>query len=412
MDYPKFTKEMKTTHTILLPTVSPVHMKFVVAAFKQHGYNIVLLENSGSKVMEQGLKYVHNDTCYPALLIIGQFLDALNSGEYDLDKVALVLTQTGGGCRASNYIHLLRKALQNAGFGNVPVASLNFSGLEKDTGIEGTLNFAHKLMSAVYYGDLLQALKNQTIPYEITAGETDTMLNYWTDKICEKLANNEWYSNADLKNNFNLIAKDFAQIKKDSTTKVKVGIVGEIYVKYSPIGNNDLEEFLISQDCEVNLPGLIGFLQYIIQNTIETVDIYGGSMLSKGIAQCLLQYIKGIEKAFIGSLKNNGYHAPLPFDELKECANGIISRGNKMGEGWLLTAEMVELVRSGYENIVCAQPFGCLPNHICGRGMIARIRDTYPIANITSIDYDPSATKVNQENRIKLMIAIAKERLS
>lgn len=412
MEYPKFTKEMKTTHTILLPTVSPIHMKFVEAAFRQQGYTMVLLENSGSKVLEQGLKYVHNDTCYPALLIIGQFIDALNSGEYDLDKVALVVTQTGGGCRASNYIHLLRKALQNAGFGNVPVASLNFSGLEKDTGIECTLNFGHKLMSAVYYGDLLQAVKNQIIPYETTAGESQIKLDYWTDTIYKKLLDNEWFSANELKNNFDLIAKDFAQIDKNVTPKVKVGIVGEIYVKYSPVGNNDLEEFLISQDCEVNLPGLIGFLQYIIQNTVETVNIYGGSMFSKGMAQCILQYIKSIEKAFLDSLTNNGYHAPLPFDELKECANGIISRGNKMGEGWLLTAEMVELVRSGYENVVCAQPFGCLPNHICGRGMISKIRNVYPNANITSIDYDPSATKVNQENRIKLMIAIAKERLS
>lgn len=402
---------MKATHTVLLPNIAPIHMKFIEATFRQQGYNAVLLQNSGSEMLELGLKYVHNDTCYPAMLIIGQFLHALKSGEFDTDKTALVLTQTGGGCRASNYIHLMRKALQNSGLGHVPVASLNFSGLEKDTGIEFTASLGQKMMASVFYADLLQALKGQTLPYEVVAGQTMAMFDKWMEKLYSKLLDNQGFGAKELKLNLDVIAKDFATIQREIIPKVKVGIVGEIYVKYSPIGNNNLEDFLISQGCEVNIPCMIAFLQYILYNTIETVNIYGGSFFEKGIAECMLKYISSIEKSSISALKLNGYHPYLPFDQLKECTSGIISRGNKMGEGWLLTAEMVELVKSGYANVVCAQPFGCLPNHICGKGMINPIQKLHPNANITSIDYDPSATKVNQENRIKLMIAIGKENL-
>ena len=207
------------------------------------------------------------------------------------------------------------------------------------------------------------------------------------------------------------IAADFAAIPVHRVPKVKVGVVGEIYVKYSPLGNNDLEKFLASQDCEVNLPGLMGFVQYCAYNPSETARLYGGSFLEKHISDVILKYIEGMESVMIKVLKDNGYHAPLPFRELTKLTNGIIGMGDKMGEGWLLTAEMIELVRAGYENIVCAQPFGCLPNHICGKGMINKIRELYPQANITPIDYDPSATRVNQENRIKLMLAVARERL-
>ena len=204
------------------------------------------------------------------------------------------------------------------------------------------------------------------------------------------------------------IAADFAAIPVHRVPKVKVGVVGEIYVKYSPLGNNDLEKFLASQDCEVNLPGLMGFVQYCAYNPSETARLYGGTFLEKHVSGWILKYIEGMESVMIQVLKDNGFHAPLPFRELVKLADGVISTGNKMGEGWLLTAEMIELVRAGYENIVCAQPFGCLPNHICGKGMINKIRELYPQANITPIDYDPSATRVNQENRIRLMLANAK----
>ena len=208
------------------------------------------------------------------------------------------------------------------------------------------------------------------------------------------------------------IAADFATIPVHRVPKVKVGVVGEIYVKYSPLGNNDLERFLTSQDCEVNLPGLMGFVQYCAYNPSQTARLYGGSLLERHVSDVILKYIERMESVMIQVLQDNGFHAPLPFRELVKLADGFISTGDKMGEGWLLTAEMIELVRAGYENIVCAQPFGCLPNHICGKGMINKIREVYPQANITPIDYDPSATRVNQENRIKLMLAVARERLA
>ena len=409
--YPRFTPDMKKTHKILIPNMAPVQFRLMAAIMEQAGYQCELLENCGSQVAELGLKYVHNDTCYPALLVIGQFLDALNSGKYDLDHTALIITQTGGGCRASNYIHLLRKALVKAGYGQIPVVSLNFSGLEKDSGFPLTLTMIRRLLSVIYYGDLLVTLRAQTEPYEINKGETEAMQEKWIGRLRELFLQDKGWHGREVKANMPKIAADFASIPVKRVPKIKVGVVGEIYVKYSPLGNNDLEKFLASQDCEVNIPGLMGFVQYCVYNFSETARLYGGNVLTLNASSLLLNIIGKTEKVMIDSLKANGYHAPMPFLELVKQADGVISTGTKMGEGWLLTAEMVELVRTGYENIVCAQPFGCLPNHICGKGVINRIRELYPTANITPIDYDPGATRVNQENRIKLMLAVALERM-
>ena len=409
--YPRFTPDMKKTHKILIPNMAPVQFRLMAAIMEQAGYQCELLENCGSQVAELGLKYVHNDTCYPALLVIGQFLDALNSGKYDLDHTALIITQTGGGCRASNYIHLLRKALVKAGYGQIPVVSLNFSGLEKDSGFPLTLTMIRRLLSVIYYGDLLVTLRAQTEPYEVNKGETEAMQEKWIGRLRELFLQDKGWHGREVKANMPKIAADFASIPVKRVEKIKVGVVGEIYVKYSPLGNNDLEKFLASQDCEVNIPGLMGFVQYCVYNFSETARLYGGNVLTLNASSLLLNIIGKTEKVMIDSLKANGYHAPMPFLELVKQADGVISTGTKMGEGWLLTAEMVELVRTGYENIVCAQPFGCLPNHICGKGVINRIRELYPTANITPIDYDPGATRVNQENRIKLMLAVARERM-
>ena len=409
--YPRFTPDMKKTHKILIPNMAPVQFRLMAAIMEQAGYQCELLENCGSQVAELGLKYVHNDTCYPALLVIGQFLDALGSGKYDLDHTALIITQTGGGCRASNYIHLLRKALVKAGYGQVPVVSLNFSGLEKDSGFPMTLTLIRKLLSVVYYGDLLVTLRAQTEPYEINKGEAEAMQEKWIKHLYALLLEDKGWHSRDVRANMPQMAADFASIPVKRVPKVKVGVVGEIYVKYSPLGNNDLEKFLASQDCEVNIPGLMGFVQYCVYNFSETARLYGGNLLTLNASSLLLNIIGKTERVMLDSLKDNGFHAPMPFLELVKQADGVISTGDKMGEGWLLTAEMVELVKTGYENIVCAQPFGCLPNHICGKGVINRIRELYPTANITPIDYDPGATRVNQENRIKLMLAVARERL-
>ena len=409
--YPRFTPDMKKTHKILIPNMAPVQFRLMAAIMEQAGYQCELLENCGSQVAELGLKYVHNDTCYPALLVIGQFLDALNSGKYDLDHTALIITQTGGGCRASNYIHLLRKALVKAGYGQIPVVSLNFSGLEKDSGFPLTLTMIRRLLSVIHYGDLLVTLRAQTEPYEVNKGETEAMQEKWIGRLRELFLQDKGWHGREVKANMPKIAADFASVPVKRVPKIKVGVVGEIYVKYSPLGNNDLEKFLASQDCEVNIPGLMGFVQYCVYNFSETARLYGGNVLTLNASSLLLNIIGKTEKVMIDSLKANGYHAPMPFLELVKQADGVISTGTKMGEGWLLTAEMVELVRTGYENIVCAQPFGCLPNHICGKGVINRIRELYPTANITPIDYDPGATRVNQENRIKLMLAVARERM-
>ena len=409
--YPRFTPDMKKTHKILIPNMAPVQFRLMAAIMEQAGYQCELLENCGSQVAELGLKYVHNDTCYPALLVIGQFLDALNSGKYDLDHTALIITQTGGGCRASNYIHLLRKALVKAGYGRIPVVSLNFSGLEKDSGFPLTLTMIRRLLSVIHYGDLLVTLRAQTEPYEVNKGETEAMQEKWIGRLRELFLQDKGWHGREVKANMPKIAADFASVPVKRVEKIKVGVVGEIYVKYSPLGNNDLEKFLASQDCEVNIPGLMGFVQYCVYNFSETARLYGGNVLTLNASSLLLNIIGKTEKVMIDSLKANGYHAPMPFLELVKQADGVISTGTKMGEGWLLTAEMVELVRTGYENIVCAQPFGCLPNHICGKGVINRIRELYPTANITPIDYDPGATRVNQENRIKLMLAVARERM-
>ena len=264
------------------------------------------------------------------------------------------------------------------------------------------------------YGDLLMTLRAQTQPYELEAGAAERLQNKWLDILCDEVRHDKGYSGREMKAVMPKIAAEFATIPVRRVPKVKVGVVGEIYVKYSPLGNNELEKFLASQDCEVNLPGLMGFVQYCAYNMAETVRLYGGSLVEKTAAEAALALIAGMEKVIIKTLKDAGYHAPMPFSELLKLPeqSHTIGMGCKMGEGWLLTAEMLELVRSGYENIVCAQPFGCLPNHICGKGMVNKIRELYPEANITPIDYDPSATRVNQENRIKLMLAVARERLS
>lgn len=409
--YPKFTPEMKKTHTILIPNMAVTQFRLLNYALKREGYKCEILGNCGSQVAQLGLRYVHNDTCYPALLVIGQFIDALNSGRYDLEHTALLISQTGGGCRASNYIHLLRKALVKAGYGSIPVASLNFSGLEKDSGFQMTLPLARQALASIFYGDLLCALRNQTAPYENEAGAADALLDSWVGRLGELLLAGRCYTARDMKRMFPQIAREFAALPVTRTPKIKVGVVGEIYVKYSPLGNNDLQKFLEKEGCEVNFPGLMGFVQYCIYNMGEDHVLYGGAAGIKMGTDLLLKYIDGIERSMLKAERDAGFYAPGPFTELTRKPAGVISMGAKMGEGWLLPAEMVELVQGGYGNIVCAQPFGCLPNHIVGKGVINRIRALYPAANITPIDYDPSAMRVNQENRIKLMLAVGRERM-
>ncbi len=406
----EFTKQMKEDYTILLPNMAEIHFTLLERVFKQYGYKAVLLHNSGRKIVDDGLKYVHNDACYPALLVIGQFIDALTSGKYDPHKTALMITQTGGGCRASNYIHVLRKALEKAGYGYVPVISLNLSGLEKNDGFKIKISMALKMLSSLIYGDLLMLLKNQVKPYEINKGDADALTEKWITELIAMFDRNHGYSYFKQKKLMPLITKSFAEIPMNKVPKTKVGVVGEIYVKYSPLANNFLEDFLFSQDCEVMVPGLLGFILFKADNRLEDIRLYGGKKLKKALMLFVMRYLTWVESSVIRAAKAYGsFTAPMPYASIKQIVGPVIGYGCKMGEGWLLTAEMMELVEHGYSNIVCAQPFGCLPNHIVGKGMIRKLREIYPQSNIVPIDYDPGATRVNQENRIKLMLAVANE---
>ncbi len=405
----EFTKKMKHTHKLLFPNMCDIHFRIVQKLLESYGYEIELLTNTDQDVIKEGLKYVHNDTCYPALLTIGQMISALKSGKYDLDHTALMMSQTGGGCRASNYIHLLRKALENADMGQVPVVSVNLSGMEKNSGFKITLPMLRRIIAAIIYGDMLMLLSNQLRPYEVEKGSVDRKVKEWVDTINQLFINKQGFQKKEMGKQLKLIIKDFESIPINRVNKVKVGIVGEIYVKYSKLANNNLEEFLQNQDCEVMVPGLLSFMLFKIDNRIEDIKLYGGNEWKRVFVQMLYRLFEKFETIFFEALEGSIFTAPSKYEHLKELVKPLIGHGCKMGEGWLLTAEMLELIEKGYGNIVCAQPFGCLPNHIVGKGMVRSIKNLYPESNIVSIDYDPGATKVNQENRVKLMLAVAKE---
>ena len=408
----EFTKEMKD-YTLLAPNMADIHFSILCNVFGQYGYKVELLKNDGRSVVDMGLKYVHNDTCYPALLVIGQLIDALESGKYDVNKTALLITQSGGGCRASNYIHLLRKALKKAGYGQVPVISLNLSGLEKNSGFKIRLSMAMKMLYGMVYADLIMLLKNQVEPYEVNKGETQKLTRKWIADVSSMMAEGKGFSFKEMKKILPEITKSYSLIKINKVEKVKVGVVGEIYVKYSPLANNHLEEFLASQGCEVMVPGLLGFFLFKVDNRLVDVNLYGGKWVKKVAMQIAMWYLGRFEAELINAAKAYGdFCTPTTYQHIKEKCTKIIGEGCKMGEGWLLTAEMMELIESGYGNIVCTQPFGCLPNHIVGKGMIRKLKELYPESNIVPIDYDPGATKVNQENRIKLMLAVAQENIN
>ncbi|MDE6661349.1 MAG: 2-hydroxyacyl-CoA dehydratase [Anaeroplasmataceae bacterium] len=411
IEYPKFVASMRKTHTILIPSMLPFHMALFEKALIASGYNVEIMKNEGPDVVTEGLKYVHNDTCYPALLVIGQFIDNLNH-RTDHDKLVLLITQTGGGCRASNYIHLLRKALDKAGYGFIPVVSLNASNLEKDSGLKLTYSLIKKIAAAMTYGDEIMYLFNKTRSYETEADSAKKLALSWVDKIGKQFEHKKGVSYRALKKNLNAIAKSFNALSLDLSHAIpKVGVVGEIYVKYAALGNNHLEDFLVSEHAEVMVPGLYGFILYCLYNSIYDNEFYGHGKMKKMVSKFLIWYLRRREKLMIHSMKKTKFTPMKYFSHTKDLSEGILSHGTKMGEGWLLTAEMMELVEIGYDNIICTQPFGCLPNHICGKGVMKKIKSIHPDANIVAIDYDPSATKVNQENRIKLMLAIAREKI-
>ena len=406
--YPVFTPAMKATHTILIPDMLPWHFDLLVHVMQRSGYRVEVLHNEGRAVIDEGLKHVHNDTCFPALCVIPQYLDAPKSGKYDPDRTAVLITQSGGGCRASNYIPLIRKAMA-AEFPQVPVLSLNFSGLEKGNGLQLTLTDLIKLAYAIFYGDLVMTCYNQTKPYEEEDGSAARVRTECVERLKRALDDG---SCRKLGRCTKIVLNAFAAVRVRGEGKVKDGMGGEIYVKYSPLGNSHLEDFLLSEGCEPVVPALMDFILYCVINNINDAKFYHKGKKTAWLFAIVYRWLYGKQKKIIALMKKQGRFEPLhDFEHLRRCADKVINQGVKMGEGWLIPAEMAVLAETGTDNIVCAQPFGCLPNHIAGKGAVRALKQLYEHENIVPVDYDPSATRVNQENRIKLMLATARENL-
>ena len=385
----------------------PIHFQLIIKAYEHFGYKMELLTNRERVVIDEGLKNTHNDTCYPALLVIGQFMEALKSGRYDVNKVALLISQTGGGCRASNYIYLIRKAIATE-FPQVPVLSLNFSGLEPNPAFPMTVPIIIRLIYSVLYGDMLMLLYNQCKPYELNRNSTDELLARWEHRLGKLMEDKTKFMRT--KRIYRAMLRDFAALPRSKEKKPRVGIVGEIYVKYSPLANNDLNSFLISEGCEPNVPGLLDFVLYCASDLINDAGLYDKKTARTYAYIVGYDVLYKFQKEQIKVIEEHGeFQPPHDFEHLREAADKYMNQGVKMGEGWLITAEMAALAETGTENIICTQPFGCLPNHIVAKGMSRVIKEAYPNANIVAIDYDPGATKVNQENRIKLMLANARK---
>ena len=406
--YPRFTPDMKKTHKILIPNMAPVQFRILAASMENHGYQVELLGNCGERVAELGLKYVHNDTCYPALLVIGQFLDALDSGKYDLDHTALIITQTGGGCRASNYIFLLRKALEKAGYGHIPVVSVNLNGMEKNEGFTLSKGLIMDAVHALVYGDLFMRCLYHVRPYELEKGSAEAIHQKWKEICVDSLVNpkTKWRY-ADVCRG---IVADFDALPIDETLcKPRVGIVGEILVKYMPLANNHLVELLEAEGAEAVVPDLLDFFNYSIYGRDFRHKNLGTSWKDSVVAKAGVEMLRRLRAPALEALeKSRRFEAPMPIEDVAKLAEPFLAIGNQYGEGWFLTGEMAELLTSGTPNIVCIQPFACLPNHVVGKGVIKARRKSYPWANIVAVDYDPGASEVNQLNRIKLMLSSAR----
>ncbi len=406
-----FTKEMKKGYTILMPQMAPIHFELLESAVKSEGYNIELLRECTPHTVETGLKYVNNDACYPSILTTGQFIEALESGKYDVNKTAIIMSQTGGGCRATNYIGFIRKALKDSGFEQVPVISFNVVGMEKNPGFKITVSLVEKLLKCVVYADLLQKMLTKNRVYEINKGQTQKLFDEWLEK-CKKLVVKS--TNKQFKKSIYDIVEDFEKIELDtSIEKPKVGIVGEVLIKYHPFGNNFVANILEQEGAEVVLPDFMGFVKFMATHKITFNSLLKTDKTKAKVFKMAIKLIDILEKDMTIALSKSkkGYLPPCNIWHLEEQVKDVLSIGNQTGEGWFLTAEMIEYIEHGIPNIVCVQPFACLPNHVVGKGVIKSIREKYPNANIAPVDYDPGASEANQTNRIKLLMTVAKDNL-
>ncbi len=400
-----FTKEMKENHTILVPQMSPIHFQFLESAFKASGYNLDILPDVDKEAVDEGLKYVNNDACYPSILVIGQIIEALKSGKYDENNVSVMISQTGGGCRATNYIGFLRKALKDVGLEHIPVISVNAVGMEKNPGFNIRPSLLNKSMMALVYGDLLMRVVYKIRPYEKIPGSTNILYEKWVE-ICKEAISKGKFK--EFRYNVRKIVKDFDTLEIKDIQKPRVGLVGEILVKYHPTANNNIVDTIEAEGAEAVMPDLIDFFLYSAYNSDFRYSHLAGSKKAQIIGSVVIKVIEYYRKEMKTALNNsNRFTAPKSIEELAESASEVLSIGNQTGEGWFLTAEMIDLIESDVPNILCMQPFACLPNHVTGKGMIKALKNKYTRSNIVAIDYDPGASEVNQLNRIKLMLAVA-----
>ena len=402
---------MKKNYTILCPQMSPIHFELIQPAFNTGGYNLEILPNDNKEAVDVGLKYVNNDACYPSLMVVGQIMQALLSGKYDLHRTAVIMTQTGGGCRASNYIGFIRRALKKADMDYIPVISLNLSGLESNPGFKITPKMALRVVYAAVFGDILMKCIYRMRPYEKVKGSTNKLHRKWA-KICIDFVSGPKASFKKYKQICRTMIRDFDRLPITDEKKPRVGIVGEILVKFLPAANNHLAELLEKEGAEAVCPDLIDFFMYSFYNANFKFKHLGGKKSTAALCNLGIKAIDWLRSAASKEFeKSVHFTPPAKIEDLAEYASPIVSVGNQTGEGWFLTGEMMELIHAGVENIVCTQPFGCLPNHIVGKGVIKAIRKNYPKANIVAVDYDPGASEVNQLNRIKLMLSTANKNL-
>ncbi|NMB39528.1 MAG: 2-hydroxyglutaryl-CoA dehydratase, partial [Firmicutes bacterium] len=404
-----FTKKMKSEHTIIAPNMSPIHFELLEKAFKLAGYQVVICPAIDRAAVDEGLKYVNNDACYPAIIALGQLVSALKSGKYDLNNTSVLITQTGGGCRATNYIAFLRKALVDAGFSQIPVLSLNPKGMEKNPGFKLTPSLIHRSMMSLVYGDLLMKVLYRVRPYEKVKGSANKLYDKWITN-CKQALNS--ISIKKFRETVLNIISDFEAFEIIPKPKPRVGIVGEILVKYHPTANNDVVSLVEAEGAEAVVPDLLDFFMYSAFGQEFKYKYLSGTKREQVIYRYAIKIMELYRTTYRNALKaSRRFFPPQSIYKTSEGASKILSLGHQMGEGWLLTGEMVELMEQGINNIICMQPFACLPNHVTGKGMLRELKRVYPESNVVAIDYDPGASEINQLNRIKLMLFSARDNM-
>lgn len=390
----------KSKKQVLIPAMLDFHFPLLQYAFCSKYYNAVILNNS-ENITNIGLEYAHNDMCYPCILIIGQMISALQSGNYDLNNTILLIPQAGDACRGSNYIHMIRKALKKAGYEKVPIVSLNVKGLESDNLFSISIRMVRRAVAAVMYGDILMLLKNQIEPYETIKGETQKYIDKWIEYLGCKIKKNKKLSYLSIKRTLKLIAKDFMNIKREEKNIKKVGIVGELYIKYCHLGNWNLESFLKKQSCEYMVNGFLWYVLYYID-----AHMIDENAVIKILYKMALKYLCNLQKSMITTIRNAGFDCLDEFHTFKKNAKGKVPFVIRVADGWLIACEIVNLINKGYDKVLCVQPFGCMPNHVCGKGMYPYLQREFPKAQIVSVDYDSSGNEVNVRNRIKMLLDI------